>query len=103
MLAVRLPCCCHLQWISPHPWPTEHCTLQLNEPQPVVHPDWLVACKFGWARQPEAAFALPGYAGTGPGGFNGGSSRLMALGGAAAAAAEREKAAVMKGAGRTDA
>ncbi|WIA15963.1 hypothetical protein OEZ85_012704 [Tetradesmus obliquus] len=70
---------------------------------PVVHPDWLVACKFDWAKQPEAAFALPGYAGTGPGGFNGGSSRLMALGGAAAAAAEREKAAVMKGAGRTDA
>jgi hypothetical protein len=70
---------------------------------PVVHPDWLVACKFNWAKQPEGAFALPGYAGTGPGGFNGGSSRLMALGNAAAAAAEREKQAVMKAAGRADA
>jgi hypothetical protein len=70
---------------------------------PVVHPDWVVACKFGWARPPEAAFSLPGYAGTGPGGFNGGSSKLMALGNAAAAAAEREKQAVMKGAGRTHA
>lgn len=71
---------------------------------PVVHPDWLVACKFGWAKQPEAAFLLPGYAGMGPGGFNGGSSRLMTLGNAAAAAAEaeREKQAVMKGAGRTN-
>jgi hypothetical protein len=69
---------------------------------PVVHPDWLLACKFGWARPPEAAFSLPGYAGAGPGGLNGGSSRLLALGNAAAAAAEREKRAVMKGAGRTN-
>lgn len=67
---------------------------------PVVHPDWLVACKFSWARQPEAKFTLPGYAGAGPGGFSGGGSKMLALGKAAGLAAEHERQAVMQAAGR---
>eukprot|EP00878_Enallax_costatus_P036797 GHUV01041355.1.p2 GENE.GHUV01041355.1~~GHUV01041355.1.p2 ORF type:complete len:139 (+),score=36.51 GHUV01041355.1:480-896(+) len=65
---------------------------------PVVHPDWLLACKFSWSRQPEERFALPHYTSTGVGPFN--SSRL--LGPPKAAAVEAEKDAVMRGAGRTE-
>lgn len=69
---------------------------------PVLHPDWLVACKLGWARQPEAAFVLPGYTVNGSAAYGG--TRLLGPAGPASgpgrAAAEREKQAVMRAAGR---
>lgn len=57
---------------------------------PVVHPDWLVACRYAWKRVPELAFSLQTYKPVA--GSRSASSRAAAL------AAER--AAVMKTAGR---
>eukprot|EP00775_Hariotina_reticulata_P004483 gene4483-4737_t len=63
---------------------------------PIVHPDWLIACKFSWSKQLEADFALPGY--TGGGSYS--STRLLGPTATAKRAAEQEKQAVMQAAGR---
>lgn len=69
---------------------------------PVVHPDWLLACKFAWKQLPASAFSLKSYVSVVGSGCC--SRRLLGLarsgpGGPGASAAER--AAVMKAAGRT--
>lgn len=120
--AVHVPC---LQWdvklSSAHGMCSEHndqkpaasacapyrchcCTtiLQVRAAQgagvPIVHPDWLLACKFSWARQPEEQYALPQYTGAGVGGFS--SSKFLGPPPKAAAVAQ-ERQAVLKTAGRT--
>jgi hypothetical protein len=100
--------CCHVSWdCAPSLCPimlrvhtTQVCAAQ-NAGVPVVHPDWLVACKFAWKRLPEAAYSLTAYRGStsmrllGHHGQGAGGSRA-----AAAAATAAEQAAVMAGAGR---
>lgn len=80
----------------------DHVCMQVRVAQeagvPIVHPDWLLACKYSWARQPEEQYLLPHYTGGAVAGPS--SSRLLGPP-PRAAAVEQEKQAVMRGAGKT--
>lgn len=65
---------------------------------PIVHPDWIIACKFAWSKQAEAGFALPGYSGGG----SYSSVRLLGPTASARRAAEQEKQVVIQAAGRSN-
>jgi hypothetical protein len=69
---------------------------------PVVHPDWIVACRFAWRRLPEAAFRLTTYKGAAASSSSSSAARLLGMSqaGSRKADAAAERAAVMQSAGR---